>query len=126
MNSLLSKIGTISAILLLCLFNSIDVYADEDIRLEGHLSTYEMRSLPISNPITATLSENNINITFYKACTSIDITVKEVGTNNIIYSQNHQSPRNVNIPLENYEYGTYILELRTQNGYMYGIFDFIN
>jgi len=122
MDTLFTKIGTITTILLLCLFNSINVYADkdEDIVLEGSLSPYELRSLPVTDPVKATLNGDIISITFNKIPSSIDITIKEIGTNNIVYSQNHSSPQNVNISLSNCESGAYIIELCTQKGYMYG------
>jgi len=128
MNTLFSKIGTITTILLVCLFNSINVYAnrDEEIALEGSLSPYELRSLPVVDPVTATINGDIINITFNKIPSSIDISIKEVGTSNIVYSQNHSSPQNVNISLSNCENGAYIIELRTQNGYMYGTFFLID
>lgn len=128
MNTLVSKIGTISVVLLLCLLNSINVYADkdEDILLEGRLSPYDLRSAPATDPIKAILSNENLCLTFYRACSSIEIIVKEAATNTIIYSEIYTRPQYVNIPLRNQEEGAYIIELRTKNGYMYGTFLLIN
>lgn len=97
---------------------------DEDIPMEGELGRRGMRSIDPQQSVHAVLSENNINIEFFKNIPLVTISIKN-SNNTIVYTNTVSCPQYESISLEGLENGSYTLELSTDSGYMYGTFMYV-
>jgi len=79
----------------------------------------------ISSTVKATITDNDLCITFTKPIAWASVIVKDTD-NEIIYNESYTLPESVNVSMLGYESGYYTLELRSSKRHLYGSFIVIN
>ena len=127
MNSFVTKICVITTMVCLFLFvlnsfNALAAEGDDIIVLEGSWGSTGVRS--VTKQPEAMLIGSNVNISLYQYLPWVTVSIKNTHNNEIIYCETYANPMTVSVSLDGLTEGCYMIELRSDSGYMYGTFLF--